>query len=100
MEVEKLTDEKLAEYLKLARIAPAKYVDIDDLHFARKVIEESAKRLLSISDIMKVAKEGLNAAGSLINSYCKNPALGEDAKRVDTVIRAVNVVNEYTKGVE
>lgn len=45
IELKAISEEELASLLMKSRLAPAKYIESDDLNFAQKVIEEAARRL-------------------------------------------------------
>lgn len=97
MEVEKLTDEELANSLSEVIINDEMTTNEEYAQY-RAVVDESVKRIRSLSALLRTAKEGLEAAVSLIDSYCPNPALRGDEIRVCTVRKAMNDVRNYTKG--
>ena len=51
MKASEMTNEELAECIESARLAPAKYVQEDDLNFHREAICEAAARLRNLGKI-------------------------------------------------
>lgn len=92
-EPNEMTDEELAGQLEACQLTSA----------APKLIEEAAKRLRQnaycslLRRSLIVAKDGLEAADRLVDSYCPNPALEGDEIRVDRVRKAVKEIFEFDK---